>query len=40
MNFAVPFTMLGAGLPGLIVLGAVCGAVWLSRKLRNQSVTD
>jgi hypothetical protein len=32
----VPAPLVGAGLPGLAVLGGVYGAIWLSRKLRNR----
>jgi hypothetical protein len=37
---AVPAPIVGAGLPGLAVLGGVYGAVWLTRKLRNRHGTD
>jgi hypothetical protein len=37
---AVPGPLVGAGLPGLAVLGAVFGASWLTRKLRNRRRTD
>ena len=33
---AVPGPLVGAGLPGLAVLGGVYGAIWLTRKLRNR----
>jgi hypothetical protein len=33
---AVPGPVVGAGLPGLAVLGGVYGAIWLTRKLRNR----
>jgi putative ABC transport system substrate-binding protein len=33
---AVPGPLVGAGLPGLIVVGGVYGAIWLRRKLRNR----
>ena len=32
----VPGPLVGAGLPGLAVLGGVYGAIWLTRKLRNR----
>ena len=32
----VPGPLLGAGLPGLAVAGAVVGGIWLTRKLRNR----
>ena len=37
---AVPAPLLGAGLPGLAVLGGVYGAIWLTRKLRGRRSTD
>ena len=37
---AVPGPLVGAGLPGLAVLGGVYGASWLTRKLRNRRRTD
>ena len=37
---AVPGPLVGAGLPGLAVLGGVYGAIWLTRKLRNRRSTD
>jgi hypothetical protein len=37
---AVPAPLLGAGLPGLAVLGGVYGAIWLARKLRGRGRTD
>ncbi len=37
---SVPAPIIGAGLPGLAVLGGVYGAVWLTRKLRNRRRTD
>ena len=37
---AVPGPLVGAGLPGLAVLGGVYGAIWLTRKLRNRGWTD
>ena len=37
---AVPAPIVGAGLPGLAVLGGVYGAMWLTRKLRNRRGTD
>jgi malic enzyme len=36
----VPAPLVGAGLPGLAVLGGVYGAIWLTRKLRNRRRTD
>ena len=33
---SVPAPLVGAGLPGLAVLGGVYGAIWLTRKLRNR----
>jgi hypothetical protein len=32
----VPGPLVGAGLPGLVVLGGVYGAIWLTRKVRNR----
>ena len=37
---AVPAPIVGAGLPGLAILGGVYGAIWLTRKLRNRHRTD
>ena len=37
---AVPGPLVGAGLPGLAVLGGVYGAIWLTRKLRGRRRTD
>ena len=37
---AVPGPLLGAGLPGIAVLGGVYGAIWLTRKLRDRRRTD
>ena len=37
---AVPAPLVGAGLPGLAVLGGVYGAIWLTRKLRNRRRID
>ncbi len=37
---AVPGPVVGAGLPGLAVLGGVYGAIWLARKLRDRKRTD
>ena len=37
---AVPGPLLGAGLPGLAVLGGVYGAIWLTRKIRGCRSTD
>ena len=31
-----PGPIVGAGLPGLAVLGGVYGAIWLTRKLRKR----
>ena len=39
-SVAVPAPLVGAGLPGLAVLGGVYGAMWLTRKLRNRHRTD
>jgi hypothetical protein len=36
----VPAPLVGAGLPGLAVLGCVYGAIWVTRKLRNRHRTD
>jgi hypothetical protein len=36
----VPGPVVGAGLPGLAVLGGVYGAIWLTRKLRDRRRTD
>jgi hypothetical protein len=36
----VPAPLVGAGLPGLAVLGGVYGAIWLTRKIRNRRRTD
>jgi hypothetical protein len=36
----VPGPIVGAGLPGLAILGGVYGAIWLTRKLRNRRWTD
>jgi hypothetical protein len=36
----VPAPLVGAGLPGLAVLGGVYGAIWLTRKLRNRRRID
>ena len=33
---AVPAPIVGAGLPGLAILGGIYGAIWLTRKLRNR----
>ena len=35
----VPAPLVGAGLPGLAVLGGVYGASWLTRKLRGRRRT-
>ena len=37
---AVPAPLVGAGLPGLAVLGGVYGAIWLARKMRNRGRID
>ncbi len=37
---AVPAPIVGAGLPGLALLGGVYGAIWLTRKLRGRRMTD
>ncbi len=37
---AVPAPIVGAGLPGLAILGGVYGAIWLTRKLRSRRWTD
>ena len=37
---AVPGPLVGAGLPGLAVLGGVYGAIWLTRKLRGRRRAD
>ena len=34
-TIVVPGPLVGAGLPGLAVLGGVYGAIWLTRKLRR-----
>ena len=39
-NVVVPAPLVGAGLPGLAVLGGVYGAIWLTRKLRARRRTD
>jgi hypothetical protein len=31
----VPAPIVGAGIPGLVALGGIYGAIWLTRKLRN-----
>jgi len=36
----VPAPLVGAGLPGLAVLGGVYGAIWLTRKLRGHRRAD
>ncbi len=36
----VPAPLVGAGLPGLAVLGGVYGAIWLTRKLRGRRRAD
>jgi hypothetical protein len=36
----VPGPIVGAGLPGLAILGGVYGAIWLTRKLRNRRSAD
>ena len=37
---SVPAPIVGAGLPGLALLGGVYGAIWLTRKLRGRRMTD
>jgi hypothetical protein len=37
---SVPAPIIGAGLPGLALLGGVYGTIWLTRKLRNRRRTD
>jgi hypothetical protein len=32
----VPAPIVGAGLPGIAILGGIYGAIWLTRKLRNR----
>jgi hypothetical protein len=39
-SVSVPAPLVGAGLPGLAVLGGVYGAIWLTRKLRDRRRTD
>ncbi len=34
-SVSVPGPLVGAGLPGLAILGGVYGAIWLARKLRG-----
>jgi hypothetical protein len=36
---SVPGPLVGAGLPGLAVVGGVYGAIWLTRKLRSRRPT-
>jgi uncharacterized membrane protein len=36
----VPGPLVGAGLPGLAVLGGAYGAIWLTRKLRSRRRTE
>ena len=36
VSINVPGPIVGAGLPGLAVLGGVYGAIWLTRKLRKR----
>jgi hypothetical protein len=36
----VPGPIVGAGLPGLAILGGVYGAIWLTRKLRHRRSAD
>ena len=40
IGIAVPAPLVGAGLPGVAVLGGVYGAIWLTRKLRSRRRTD
>ena len=40
VSTSVPGPLVGAGLPGLAVLGGVYGAIWLTRKLRGRGRTD
>ena len=35
----VPGPLVGAGLPGLAVLGGIYGAIWLTRKIRGRRGT-
>ena len=35
-DVSVPGPLVGAGLPGLAVLGGVYGAIWLTRRLRGR----
>jgi hypothetical protein len=37
---SVPAPIVGAGLPGLAVVGGIYGAIWLTRKLRSRRGTD
>jgi uncharacterized membrane protein len=39
-SVTVPGPIVGAGLPGLAILGGVYGAIWLTRKLRDRRWTD
>ena len=39
VSTSVPGPLVGAGLPGLAVLGGVYGAIWLTRKLRGRRRT-
>jgi hypothetical protein len=36
---AVPAPIIGAGVPGLAIVGGVYGAIWLTRKLRSRRPT-
>ena len=36
---AAPAPIVGAGLPGLAIVGGVYGAIWLTRKLRSRRPT-
>jgi len=36
---AVPAPIVGAGLPGLAIVGGVYGAIWLTRKMRSRRRT-
>ena len=37
---SVPGPVIGAGLPGIAVLGGVYGAIWLTRKIRGRRRSD
>jgi hypothetical protein len=36
---SVPAPIVGAGLPGLAIMGGVYGAIWLTRKMRSRRQT-